>query len=253
MSKKIIGVLHLAEFPKDNKENNLQAIKQRALDDLSALQSGGVGAVLIENEFEGHKSPYGEFLTLSQRKSMLEIVAFLRPYIVVPFGFCILLNDYKTAFLLAKKFGGEFIRLDTFVDSVERISDGIKIITFPKKIIEFRKKIGASSVQIWADVHVKHTKLLSKYSLVESARLAIRKGASKIIITGDWTGKPPKTTDLERIAKSLPRKSLVIGSGINRKNISKCKKYVDTFIIGSAFKKDGKVDTSKVRIVTGIF
>lgn len=249
MSIQIVGVLHLAEFPKSNQKKELQEIKQQALADFLSLQSGGVDAVIIENEFEGKKSPYGEFINPLQRKIMFDIVAFLNPHVIVPLGFCVLLNDYKTALLLAKKFRGGFIRLDTFVDSIERISDKIRIIPAPEKILAFRKKIGAENVEIWADVHVKHAKMLSSQSLEDSATLALKNKASKIIITGDWTGKPPKGSDLSRIEKILPRKFLVIGSGVDRKNISRYNKYASSLIIGSAFKKNGRVEIKKVRTI----
>ncbi len=239
----------MAEFPKADQKEELQEIKQQALSDFLSLQSGGVDAVIIENEFDGKKSPYGEFLNPLQRKTMFNIVAFLNLYATVPLGFCVLLNDYETAFLLAKKFRGRFIRLDTFVDSIERISDRIKIIPVPEKILDFRKKIGAENVEIWADVHVKHAKMLGSRSLEDSAMLALKNKASKIIITGDWTGKPPKGSDLSRIEKIIPREFLVIGSGVDRKNISRYNKYASSVIIGSAFKKKGRVEIEKVRAI----
>jgi len=249
MDIEIIGVLHLGEFPKPSQKKQLEEIKQRSLADLLSLQSGGVDAVIIENEFDGKKSPYGEFLNSSQRKTMFDIVAFLRSHVNIPLGFCVLLNDYKTAFLLSKKFGGKFIRLDTFVDKVERISDGIRIIPFPEKILAFRKKIGAEDVEIWADVHVKHTRMLDARSLENSAKLALKNKASRIIITGDWTGKPPKISDLSKMNKILSKKLLVIGSGVDQKNISRHKKYASSVIIGSAFKKNGRVEIKKVRAI----
>jgi uncharacterized protein len=248
----IIGVLHLAEFPKYNNRKEIEDIKKKALEDLSALQFGGVDAVLIENEFEGHSSPYGEFLSLEQRKIMFEVVQFLKPYIIVPLGFCVLLNDYKTAFLLAKKFGGKFIRLDTFVDNVERISDGIRIIPDPLEIIKFKNKIGAREVEIWADVHVKHMKVLEKKSIEESAKEALQGGADRIIVTGDWTGEPAKIRDINKIKKTLPDASLVIGSGITKDNIAKYTDKVNDFIVGTAFKKNGRVDIEYVKVITSV-
>jgi membrane complex biogenesis BtpA family protein len=244
---KIIGVLHLQEFPKNKNSKIINEIKQKALADLSSLQFGGVDGVIIENEFEGSKSPYGEFLTKHQKKIMFEVVSFLKPYIFVPLGFCVLLNDYKTALLLAKKFGGKFIRLDTFVDNVERISDGIKIFPDVSAIVKFKNEINAQKVEIWADIHVKHTKLIDKKTIEQSAKQAVLAGADKLIITGTWTGKPPKIKDILKVKKVVPKTSVVIGSGINSKNIYKYKNLVNEFIVGSVFKKNGKVDILSVK------
>lgn len=250
MKTKIIGVLHIDAFPKNPTKEKIKKIKDKALKDLVSLQSGGVDAIILENEFNTKKSPYGEFLTKQQKDIMLDVVAYLKPYISLPFGFCVLLNDYKTALSLAKKFGGGFIRLDTFVDSVERISDGIKIFPDADAIIKFRKNIAAENVEIWADVHVKHTKLLEKSSLTNSIKKAKEKKANKIIITGDWTGKPPFVKDLLKANKMLKKDMVVIGSGMNSKNISKYKKYAKTIIIGTAFKNNNYVDIDKVRAIT---
>ncbi len=243
----IIGVLHLREFPVKKDIGVIKKIKQKAFADLSSLQLGGIDIVIIENEFDGPKSPYGEFLTVQQKKIMFEIVKFLKPYIIVPFGFCVLLNDYKTALLLAKKFGGTFIRLDTFVDNVERISDGIKIFPDSDSIIKFRKDISAENVEIWADIHVKHTKLLDKKTIKESAKQAVYSGADKLIITGTWTGKPPKIKDILQAKKACPRVPIIAGSGIDCKNIFEYHNFINEYIVGSAFKKNGKVNIDKVR------
>jgi len=244
---KIIGMLHLQEFPKTKNFKIIEEIKKRALDDLLSLQSGGVDAVIIENEFECPISPYGEFLTEKQKEIMFDIVDFLKPYIKVHLGFCVLLNDYKTALLLAKKFKGSFIRLDTFVDNIERISDGIKIFPDAAAIIKFKKDIGAEKVEIWADIHVKHAKLLDKKTIEQSAKEAVLCGADKLIITGTWTGKPPKIKDISKIKKTCPNTPVMIGSGINGKNICKYRNLVDEYIIGSAFKINGVVDAFAVR------
>ena len=240
----------MQEFPKTESLEVINKIKQKALADISALQFGGVDAVIIENEFDGSISPYGEFLTEQQKEIMFDIVKFLKPHISVPLGFCVLLNDYKTALLLAKNFDGEFIRLDTFIDNVERISDGIKIFPDAAAISKFRKDIGAENVEIWADIHVKHTKLLDKKTIEQSAKQAVLMGADRLIITGTWTGKPPKISDILKVKKIAGKIPVVVGSGIDEKNISKYKNLVNEFIIGSAFKENGTVDIKNVKKIT---
>ncbi|MDD5750871.1 MAG: BtpA/SgcQ family protein, partial [Candidatus Pacebacteria bacterium] len=104
--------------------------------------------------------------------------------------------------------------------------------------------------EIWADIHVKHTKLIDKRTISESAKLALEKGADKLIITGSWTGKPPQIKDILEVKKILPQAYVIIGSGINKNNILKYKKYVNKIIIGSAFKKRGRVELKKVEEIT---
>jgi hypothetical protein len=149
--------------------------------------------------------------------------------------------------MLSKKFGGSFIRLDTFVDDVERLSDGIQIRPIPKNILAYRKKLDIENVEIWADIHVKHTKLLDgSKTLLQSAQEAIAQGADKVIVTGDWTGAPPCLKDLLSLRQNMNQTPILIGSGINAVNIRKYLPYCDAIIVGTALKENGYVSLSRV-------
>ncbi len=248
MNKKVItGVLHLEPFPDSHDKEELGNLIEKALRDLSALQVGGVHQLLIENDFHEPPSPYGEFLTEDQYKVFVSIMKKLKPYIKVPFGFCCLLNDYKSSFKLAKNFGGSFVRLDTFVDPVERISDGIQIIPSPSDILSFQKDIEAEDIELWADVHVKHTKLLVDKTINASILEANKFKADKIIITGGWTGQAPNVGYIRNLVTHFPDINFIIGSGVNKENINEFGLYIDNFIIGSAFKNSKGVSIDKVK------
>lgn len=250
--KRITGVLHLGEFPKTHDPAVIGKICKLAQADLLALQDGGVDALIIENDFTGSPSPYGVFLDAAQKEMMREIVRFLQPSIRLPFGFCVLLNDYETAFELAACFGASFVRLDTFVDRVERVADDIRMEPDPLAIMTYKEKAGAADVELWADIHVKHAKLLDDRSIEDSARMALAAGADVLIVTGNWTGRAPDTSDIKRVRLALPQARLIIGSGMDVANIGAFAQHVDEFIIGSAFKREGRVDTVLVRNIVEI-
>jgi predicted TIM-barrel enzyme len=60
-----------------------------------------------------------------------------------------------------------------------------------------------------------------------------------VIITGGVTGDPPKLADVEE-AKAHCRLPVVLGSGVDDRNIADFWPKADGFIIGSHFKQEGK-------------
>jgi predicted TIM-barrel enzyme len=100
--------------------------------------------------------------------------------------------------------------------------------------------IGATNVQVWADVKKKHSAhaITSDVSLGTTAETIEFMGADSVIVTGNVTGQPPSLDDV-REAKSDCSLPVILGSGINESNIEEFYSEADGFIIGSAFKFDG--------------
>jgi len=241
----IIGMVHLKSLDSSINDNYFNEVINSALEDIQALQRGGVDSIMIENDGD---SKYSEFLDIFHATFFAKVISEVSKNITVPFGLTVLLNDWRTGFSLSKLFGGKFIRLDTFVDDVVRISDGIEIRPNPENIMRFRKSILAQDVKVYTDVHVKHTKLIKEKSLEQSINQAINNGTDGIIITGEWTGKPP-TVEKVKEAKDIigGRCELIIGSGISADNIGSFSQYADKIIVGSSIKLEGKVDKTLVK------
>jgi predicted TIM-barrel enzyme len=100
--------------------------------------------------------------------------------------------------------------------------------------------IGATNVQVWADVKKKHAAhaITADVSLGETAETVEFMGADCVIVTGSVTGKPPTVADVEE-ARSHCGLPVLLGSGISETNIVQFYDRADGFIIGSAFKVDG--------------
>jgi uncharacterized protein len=97
--------------------------------------------------------------------------------------------------------------------------------------------IGATRVQVWADVKKKHAAhaITADVSLGETAETVEFMGADCVIVTGSVTGKPPTVADV-REAKAHCNLPVFLGSGISEQNISEFYKEADGFIVGTAFK-----------------
>lgn len=228
----VIGMVHCAPLLGYENSPGIKGVEKKFMSDLKALVEGGVDAIMIENNYD---VPHFETAKLSTIPQITNLCLKARKFTKKPLGLCVLWNDYKTALSIAKIANFNFIRVSVFVDKV-KTHYGI-FSGKAKEAIEFRKKISAENVMIFADIQVKHAKHLIKHSLKDAVRKAVVKKTDAIIITGKWTGDPPTVKDVleaKKAAKDIP---VILGSGITSKNV---KRYdVDGLIVGSYFKGDG--------------
>ena len=86
VKKPIIAMLHLDPLPSDPRwhyGDSVEAVVQHALEDLRALQNGGVDGILISNEFS---LPYQRHMNFVTPADMAYVVGRLKDEIRVPFG-----------------------------------------------------------------------------------------------------------------------------------------------------------------------
>ena len=219
-------------------EGNRQLVLTRAQADLAALQEGGVDAVMFENNFDVPK-----FATMLPETAahFQELLEALVPETHVPWGLCPLWNDYNFGFTMCAKFGGSIVRVPVFVDDVETVYG--TFIAEPEAVLAARKVAQAEHVKIYADVHVKHAKMIHPRPFVESIRDAVHHGADGVIVTGQWTGDPPSVEQCAEAKREAgPDVAILTGSGMTAENISSFAPHLDATIVGTAFKQ-GSVNT----------
>ncbi|MCL5239519.1 MAG: BtpA/SgcQ family protein [Candidatus Marsarchaeota archaeon] len=234
--KPIIGALHFAPLFGYNDFGGLSNILKYAEKDLRAFKRGGINGVIIENNYD---VPHKIFVGPETVAAMTYLGVELKRNAHTAFGVSVLWNDYMAALSIAKTTGARFIRVPVFVDSV-RTDFGI-IRAQPQKVIEYRRKLGAEDVMIFADIHVKHAEMLDKQiTIAESARKAEREGADAIIVTGRWTADSPKSEALAE-AKASVDVPVIIGSGLDFRNAGTLMKYADGAIVGTSLKKGERV------------
>ncbi len=252
--KPIIGMIHLQPTLGFEGYVNLDQITKSALLDAESLIAGGVDALIIENNYD---TPHTE-LASEGANSILSIVCDkIRNMTSLPLGICTLWNDYKVSLSIAKICKLQFVRIPVFVNSVET-SYG-KIFACPEKIIDFQKSIQAQDIAIFNDIHVKHSTLISRLNLLDSAILSKKFGSSAVIITGKWTADSPLIEDLQTVKKwgGLP---VLVGSGANLENKTDLINHSDGLIVGTYFKSgentnkeiniksyEERIDAKKVR------
>lgn len=238
----IIGAIHFPPLLGYKGFPGFKITLKNAIADLRAFEKGGVDGIIFENNYD---IPHTITVNAPIVSSMTFLGGKLRKATRLPIGISVLWNDYSAALSIAKTIDLQYIRIPVFVDKV-RTSYGI-VEGAPKKIDDFRKSIGAENVALFTDIHVKHAELMSKHSLLASAKLAIRHKSDSIIITGKWTGNAPAIDEVKSLRKKIGEFPILIGSGIDKDNIGELFRFANGAIASTSL-KSGPIKTEEVNI-----
>lgn len=233
-------MVHFGPLAGRTQTPGLTALIKKARADLTALQTGGVSAIMFENMYD---QPHTERLDKRRVQEFAAIMCVVRSAVRVPFGLSLLWNDYPQAFHLARQFGAGWVRIPVFVDSVQTAYG--RFVARPRDVIASRRRERAEVVNIMVDVQVKHSTMLNPRSIVSSAQASIRAGADALIVTGKWIGDPPKISDLRRVRSVAGQTPIFTGSGLTSSNVGEYLPYIHGAIVGTAFKRGGAVPKSK--------
>ena len=237
-----IGVIHLPPLLGYPGFPGIAVAENNALRDLSAFERGGFDAVIFENNYD---IPHQQFVSPAVVAAMTFLVAKIKKASKLPLGVSVLWNDYRAALAIARVLRLQFVRIPVFVDKV-KTAYGI-IEGNPKEVTALRKQLGVNEVALLTDIHVKHAKILSSYSLEESARRAIVAGSDALIVTGQWTGDAPELDELVSLRGMIGGFPIFIGSGANKNNAGVLCRYANGVIVSTALKA-GKEGTHKANI-----
>ncbi|MGB3135859.1 MAG: BtpA/SgcQ family protein [Nodosilinea sp.] len=235
----VIGVLHLLPLPTSPRwQGSLQAVVDRAEQEATALASGGVHGVIIENFFD---APFDKgSVDPAVVSAMGLVVQRLQTLIPVPLGINVLRNDARSALAIATCTGAAFIRVNVLT-GVMATDQGL-IEGCAHDLLRYRKELG-SSVKILADVLVKHARPLGSPNLTTAVQETIHRGLADGIILSGWaTGSPPSLEDLELAKAAAGDRPVFIGSGADVDNIGTLIKAADGVIVASSLKRHGSID-----------
>jgi hypothetical protein len=241
----LIGVVHLPALPTaPNYKGKLEPIRQSMRRDLLALKKGGAHAVIIENfgdtPFPLHSSSPATIACLTSLASEA------RELFSAPLGINLLRNDGVGAIAIAHAVGADFIRVNVLVGA--RVADQGILSGIAESLLRFRKTIGAEKIHIFADVDVKHSAPLAPgYTVEDEARDAWeRGGADALILSGAGTGHGTDPDHVRRAHSAAQKAPLLIGSGTTLDSFSEFLPEATGFIVGTALKKNGKIDSERV-------
>ncbi|WP_346859109.1 BtpA/SgcQ family protein [uncultured Draconibacterium sp.] len=247
--KSIIGMVHIGALPGTPRNNQqIETIIKNAVADALILQNAGVDSIMIENM---HDRPYLNRNVGPEIVAAITSVAIrLRQEVSVPMGIQILAGANKAALAVALAAGFDFIRAEGFVFG--HLADEGMMNSDAGELLRYRKQIGAEHIRIFTDIKKKHSShaISGDVSIAETAKAAEFFLVDGVIVTGSATGEKASLEDVKAVKKAV-NVPVLIGSGIDEKNIEEYWTYADGFIVGSYFKRNGnwenEVDEERVQ------
>jgi len=237
----LIGVVHLKPLPGAPRfAGDIDSIVQAAVKDVQAYAKGGADAVVIENFGD---IPFTKGAVLPETvAAMAACGCAVGETISLPIGFNVLRNDPRAALALCAATSGSFIRVN--VHSGAMLTDQGLIEGDAFGTLRLRKSLGLSAA-IFADVHVKHATPLGNQTLEDAARDTLERGmVDALVVSGVGTGLATDPVEVERVRQACPDARIVLGSGVNEKNVSRFADLADGFIVGSSLKRGGRLDAA---------
>lgn len=234
----MIGVVHLLPLPTSPQwGGDLQRVIDRAEQEATALASGRVHGIIVENFFD---APFPkERVDPAVISAMSLIVQRLQQLITVPIGINVLRNDAHSAMAIATCVKAQFIRVNVLTGVMATDQGLIEGCAYD--LLRYRRELG-SNVQILADVLVKHARPLGSPNLTTAVQETIDRGLADGIILSGWaTGSPPNLEDLELAKAAAKDVPVFIGSGASWENIGKLMQSADGVIVASSLKRKGDI------------
>lgn len=210
----------------------------RAEQEATALASGGVNGIIVENFFDapftnGRVDP-------AVVSAMSLIVHRLQQLVTVPIGLNVLRNDARSALAIATCVDASFIRVNVLT-GVMATDQGL-IEGCAHELLRYRRELG-SDVAILADVLVKHARPLGSPNLTTAVQETLERGLADGVILSGWsTGSPPSLEDLELARAAAKDRPVFIGSGATWENIGQLMQAADGVIVASSLKRRGNIE-----------
>jgi uncharacterized protein len=237
-SQPVIGVVHLLPLPTSPRwGGNLKHVLERAEQEATALASGGVDGIIIENFFDapftnGQVDP-------AVVSAMTLIIQHIMQMVEIPVGINVLRNDATSALAIASCVGAKFIRVNVLT-GVMATDQGI-IEGNAYQLLRYRRQLDCD-IKIFADVLVKHAHPISAPNLTLAIHDTIHRGlADAVILSGFATGDAPTHPDLQEAAIACQGVPFLIGSGANAQNVAQLLKYANGVIVSSSLKRNGQI------------
>ena len=240
----LIVSLHLKPLPGEYlNEEKFENILEFSINEAKKLEECNVDAIIIENF---NDKPFGKHAERHTIAFMSVIAHEIRKNVSIPIGINVLRNDPLAAVAIAEASGAKFIRVNIL--SHAYITPEGFIEGNARKLLLYKKRL-KSNVKVFSDVFVKHGKILG-YNEDDYKEVVLdiieRCFADAIIVTGKRTGEEVDLNLLKNI-KNISTVPVIVGSGINERNIEKYAKFSDGVIVGSYLKRGYEIDSDRVK------
>ncbi|HEY5671436.1 MAG TPA: BtpA/SgcQ family protein [Anaerolineales bacterium] len=236
VKKPIIAMCHLWPLPGDpyyDKKGGLQEVIEWARKDLTALQDGGVDAVMFSNEFS---MPYLTKVHAVTVACMARVIGELLTHIRVPFGVNVLW-DPSASLDLAVATGASFVR---------EIFSGVYASDFglwnPNcgEIVRHQHAIGAENVKLLFNIVPEAAQYLAKRDVVEIAKTTVfNHRPDALCVSGLTAGSQTDVSVLRKVKDAVPETPVFANTGVRLENIDEQLSIADGAVVGTTFKFEG--------------
>lgn len=249
-TKPVVGMIHVGALPgTPGHHQSMDQIIADACAEARLYREAGLNCLMLENM---HDVPYLRggvgpeivaAMTVLAREIRRESGSDL------PIGIQILAAADLEALAVAQAAGLDFIRTECFCFA--HVADEGIMQSNAAKLLRYRRTIGATGVQVWADIKKKHAahSLTADLTIGDVAEAAEFMGADTIIVTGTSTGRPPQPWEVAE-ARDHCNLPVFVGSGVGTENLGDLLSVSDGVIVGSHFKRDGhwanEIDAERV-------
>ena len=235
----VIGMLHAPPLPGSPEyDGDIVSVRQSVIRDAEALVAGGVDGLMLENF--GDTPFYPDRVPAITVAAMTSLACDLRWRFDVPLGINVLRNDGRSALAVAVACGASFIRVNILCGA--RVADQGLLQGIAHDLLRERANLQASSIQIWADVDVKHSAAFAERPLADEVQDLIARGkADAVIVSGSATGQPIDLGTLSIVKDAAGATPVLVGSGVTAESIHQLLPYANGAIVGSSLKEDGSV------------
>jgi len=169
---------------------------------------------------------------------MTAIGGALAAAVELPLGVSVLKNDGPAALAVAQAIGARFVRVKVWVGAMVG-AEGL-VQGCAREVLEYRRRIDAEHVAVWADVHDRTGVPLVPMPLEQAAREAVSFGrAEALVVTG---GDPDETLDWAgRVRRAVPGTPVVVGGGARPDNVEAMLAQSDAVIVATSAKVGGQL------------
>ncbi len=246
----LIGVVHADALPGSpgfammervlaRREGALERVLAHAVADAEALARGGCDALIVENFGD---VPFWKDHVQSETIAALALVLdrVMHAAVGLPVGVNVLRNDARAALGLCAATGAQFLRVNVHVGAA--VTDQGIVEGRAAETLRERARL-CPAAAIWADVHVKHASPLGLETIADAALDTVHRGlADALIVSGVATGSAPDPSQVKSVRAALPKTRIYLGSGVNLTTAGELLEYADGAIVGTALKRDGRVE-----------
>ncbi len=248
VKKPVIAMCHMQAMPGDpnyDAEGGVEKILELALQDLRALQEGGVDGVMFSNEFS---LPYLTKVEPITYTTMARIIGELKHEIKIPYGVNVLW-DPKASIDLAVATGASFVR---------EIFTGVYASDFGLwntncgEVVRHKMRIGGKNVKLFFNIVPEAATYLGERDIVDIAKSTVfNNQPDALCVSGLTAGAETDSSVLKSVKDIVPDTPVFANTGVRLSNVKEQLSIADGTITATTFKRDGnffnEVDVKRVK------